>query len=73
MLGSMDPAELRELAVAAREALARRDAAILQAAREDLPQIDIAEATGLSKERIRQMERQGGVPPRRQGRRHRAT
>jgi len=65
----MDPTELRELAQAARDALAARDAAIVQAAREGLGKDLVLEATGLSKERVRQIERAAGVPPRAPGRR----
>jgi hypothetical protein len=68
ILVSMDATELRNLSQAARDALAARDAAIVQAAHEGLRKDIVLEATGLSKERIRQIERAGGVPPRKAGR-----
>lgn len=64
----MDATELRRRSQAARDALAARDAAIVQAAREGLPKDTVLDATGLSKERVRQIERAGGVPPRKAGR-----
>jgi hypothetical protein len=64
----MDATELRRLTVAAKEALDARDAAIVQAAHEGLSKEIVLEATGLSKERVRQIERSGGAPPRPAGR-----
>jgi DNA-directed RNA polymerase specialized sigma24 family protein len=65
----MTPADLKRLADAAASALAERDAAIVQAALEEVPQADIADATGLTQERVRQIERKGGAPRRKRGRR----
>jgi hypothetical protein len=64
----MDATELKRLARAVNAATTARDAAIVQAAREGIPKSIVLEATGLSKERIRQIERAGGVPPRKAGR-----
>lgn len=64
----MEPAELTRLAEAATEATRARDAAIVTAALDGMPQPDIIAATGLSRDRIRVIERAGGVPPRRRGR-----
>jgi hypothetical protein len=64
----MDATQLRKLSQAARDALTARDVAIVQAAREGLRKDTVLEATGLSKERVRQIERDGGVRPRKAGR-----
>lgn len=64
----MDATELQRLTRAAETATTARDAAIVQAAREGLPKAVVLDATGLSKERVRQIERAGGVPPRKAGR-----
>lgn len=68
----MTPDELRRLAAAANEADQALAAAILEASREDMPQDVIADASGRSRERIRQIERAAGLPPRRRGPRAKA-
>jgi len=72
----MDPDELTRLSIAAEQAqqaataaIRVRDQAIIAAALEDMPQPVIIEATGLSRDRIRIIEREGGVPQRKRGRR----
>lgn len=69
----MTPEELRRLSKAVQEAQDDRDAAIVQAARERIPKPVVCEATGLSKERIRRIERDGGAPKRDAGRPHGTT
>jgi hypothetical protein len=64
----MDATELSRLTLAVETATAARDAAIVQAAREGIPKDIVLDATGLSKERIRQIERAGGAPKRAAGR-----
>jgi hypothetical protein len=64
----MDATELKRLTRAVNAATTARDAAIVQAAREGIPKNIVLEATGLSKERIRQIERAADVPPRKPGR-----
>jgi hypothetical protein len=63
----MTPDELRRLAAAANEADQALAAAILEASREDMPQDVIAAASGRTRERIRQIERAAGLPPRKRG------
>jgi len=63
----MTPDDLRRLAAAADAAEQALAAGILQASREDMPQDVIAEAAGRSRERIRQIERAAGLPPRKRG------
>lgn len=65
----MTPEELVRLTAAIDEAKRARDEAIVQAAHEGVSRIAIVRATGLTNERIRQIERAGGVPERRPGRR----
>lgn len=64
----MTPEELRRLSKAVHEAQRDRDAAIVQAAEERIPKHIVCDATGLSKERIRRIERAGGAPKREAGR-----
>lgn len=71
----MTPKKLTELSQAidyARQsvdnAIAARDAAIVQAAQEDIPKLEVCEATGLTKEQVRRIERAGGAPKRAAGR-----
>jgi len=71
----MDPDELTRLSITAEEAqqaataaIRARDRAIVTAAEEGMPQPVIIEATGLSRDRIRIIERAGGVPERKRGR-----
>lgn len=69
----MTPEELTRLSKAIQEAQDNRDAAIVQAARERIPKHVVCEATGLSKERIRRIEREGRAPKRDAGRPHGTT
>jgi propanediol dehydratase small subunit len=64
----MTPQELTRRAQVAADAIRERDAAIIEAALEGMPQPDIIEATGLSRNRVRVIEREGGAPPRKRGR-----
>ena len=71
----MTPERLAELARAARttlaahnDAIAARNAAIVEAARHNIPKPSVVEATGLTKEQIRRIERDGGAPHRQAGR-----
>lgn len=65
----MTPAKLAKLTGAIDEATAARDAAIVTAAREGMDRAVICKATGLSDGHVRRIERDGGVPPRKRGRR----
>jgi hypothetical protein len=66
--GEVTPDELRHRTAAVHDALAARDAAIVQAAHERIPKPVVMEATGLSKEHLRRIERAGGAPHRAAGR-----
>lgn len=68
----MTPEELSRLAAAAAEADHAFAVAILEASREGIPQDVIAAASGLSRERIRQIERAAGLSPRKRGPRPKA-
>lgn len=64
----MTPERLTELSRIARTAIDERNAAIVQAAHEGLPKHVVVQATGLSKEQVRKIERAGGAPKRPAGR-----
>lgn len=64
----MTPEELARLSKAVQDALVARDAAIVRAAEERMPKPIVCKATGLSKERVRRIERAGGAPKRDAGR-----
>ena len=71
----MTPERLAELARTARttlaahnDAVAARNAAIVEAARQNIPKPAVVEATGLTKEQVRRIEREGGAPHRQAGR-----
>jgi len=64
----MTPERLIALSEATRNAIAARDAAIVEAAGEGMSREDIRAATRLSDTHLRRIERDGGVPPRKAGR-----
>jgi hypothetical protein len=66
-----DPPTLKALAERsdrAARAIEERDAMIVALALADVPRADLCEASGLSDDRVRVIERQGDVPPRKRGR-----
>jgi hypothetical protein len=65
----MTPARLTKLTQAIDTAIAARDAAIVAAATEGMDRAEICAATGLSAGHVRRIERAGGVPERKPGRR----
>lgn len=64
----MTPERLAAISKSTRNAIAARDAAIVEAALEGMSREDIREATGLSDTQLRRIERYGDVPPRKAGR-----
>lgn len=64
----MDPARIAELSHIARTAIAERNAAIIEAAHEGIPKHVVVDATGLTKEQVRKIERAGNAPKRPAGR-----
>lgn len=69
MMACMTPKEeLARLTQAITAATTARDEAIVRHLLDQVPPADIARATGLSDERIRQIARAAGVPPRKSGR-----
>lgn len=62
------PEKLAELSQAIQKAIDARNAAIVQAAAAGIPKTVVCEATGLTKEQVRRIERAGGAPKRAAGR-----
>lgn len=60
--------ELAELTAEIGRINKKRDDLIVRLALEDVPRADLCEVSGLSDDRVRVIERAGGVPPRRRGR-----
>ena len=65
------PPTLKDLAEVSAEVahiIEKRDALIVRLALEEVPRADLCKASGLSGDRIRVIERSGGVPERKRGR-----